>query len=258
MRIQRRLYALLAVIALCIINPCQAADEDLTWPPLLQDAGAYVTAPLRWDQHDWLLAGGVLATIAASHEFDNRISRHFDHGATDVSSDPHTSKDWLPAVGMLAGTATMALLFDDHAGYRETLNMAEAGAFSVVSALVLKQVARRARPGEGSSNDWFKGGNSFPSTHVTAAVAIGTVLAESGGDDYRWIRRGLGYGLGATTVYLRLKHQQHWLSDTVAGAALGWSTANFVLHRRSAGDLASLTLMPMNDGAMLSYSVALH
>jgi membrane-associated phospholipid phosphatase len=163
---------------------------------------------------------------------------------------------------MIGGTAGLALVFDDDAGYHETRNMMEAGGFSIVSALVLKQVVRRERPDTVNSNGWFKGGDSFPSTHVSAAMAIGTVLAESGSEDYRWLRRGLGYGLGAVTMYARLKHQQHWLSDTVAGAALGWSTARFVLNRYQSGhqlaNVASVMLMPTNGGVMLSYAVALH
>ena len=68
---------------------------------------------------------------------------------------------------------------------------------------------------------------------------MGTVLAESGNDDYRWIRRLLGYGLGAATSYERLKHNAHWLSDTVAGAALGIATARFSMDRREGREAAT-------------------
>jgi membrane-associated phospholipid phosphatase len=249
---------LLVVLVLdCVAAPCLAAEAQLPLPPLLDDARLYVTSPLRWQQRDWLQAGGLLLTIATSHQFDARVRQHFDRGVANELRDTHGNRDWLPALAMFAGTAGLAWVSDDDAGIHETRNMAEAGAFSVVSAVVFKQVAGRARPVAGNSNDWFKGGDAFPSTHVTAAMAIGTVLAESGGDDYRWVRRGLGYGLGAATMYARVKHQQHWASDTVAGAALGWSTARFVLHRHPSSDGASLLLMPTNNGVMLSYSVAL-
>ena len=138
--------------------------------------------------------------------------------------------------------------------------MLEAGTFSAVTTLVLKRVVKRDRPLDtADSNAWFKHGDSFPSVHVSAAMAIGTVLAESGGDDYRWVRRGLGYGLGAATMYIRLQHQQHWLSDTVAGAALGFSTARFVMNKdKFTASNSSLMLMPSDGGVMLSYNVALH
>jgi membrane-associated phospholipid phosphatase len=88
------------------------------------------------------------------------------------------------------------------------------------------------------------------------AFAVGTVLAESGNEDYRWLRRLLGYGLGAATSYERLKHNAHWLSDTVAGAALGMATANFTM-KRAYPEEASLSVVPVEGGAMLTYRVSL-
>jgi membrane-associated phospholipid phosphatase len=40
--------------------------------------------------------------------------------------------------------------------------------------------------------------------------------------------------VGTGTAYLRLKDNQHWLSDTLAGAAIGISTGVFVDHRATA------------------------
>jgi membrane-associated phospholipid phosphatase len=103
--------------------------------------------------------------------------------------------------------------------------MLEAAGFSSITAEALKYAAGRERPDETTSvNDWRDGGSSFPSLHTTAAFAIGTVFAESGDDDYRWLRRAVGYGMASATTYLRLHDNQHWLSDTVAGAALGIAT----------------------------------
>src|SRR2546422_6692470 len=118
----------------------------------------------------------------------------------------------------------------------------------------------RERPDQTSNpNQWRQsGGNSFPSFHATAAFAVGTVLAESGSDDYRWVRRLLGYGLGAATGYERLKHNAHWLSDTVAGAALGIASAHFAMNRRDRTDEGSgLGVVPVERGAMLTYHVSL-
>jgi membrane-associated phospholipid phosphatase len=95
--------------------------------------------------------------------------------------------------------------------------------------------------------------------HTSLAFAVGTVLAESGNDNHRWLRRLLGYGVGGATAYLRLRSNVHWLSDTVAGAGLGVATADFVLnqedqrHRRS-----HVQLLPTPDGgAMLMFSAIL-
>ena len=99
---------------------------------------------------------------------------------------------------------------------------------------------------------------SFPSVHVSAAFAIGTVFAESGNDEYRWIRRIIGYGIAAGTSYVRVRENVHWLSDTVAGSALGIATARFVLNRQEAQERAALQFQPVKNGWLISYSMRTH
>jgi membrane-associated phospholipid phosphatase len=102
---------------------------------------------------------------------------------------------------------------------------------------------------------WRQGSDSFPSVHASAAFAIGTVFAESGNDEYRWIRRILGYGIAAGTAYIRVRENVHWLSDTVAGSALGIATARFVLNRQGGERDASLQFQPVKNGWQLAYTV---
>jgi membrane-associated phospholipid phosphatase len=65
----------------------------------------------------------------------------------------------------------------------------------------------------------------------------------------------VGYGVGGVTAYARVHDNVHWLSDVVAGAALGFATAHFVMNRReSAAGHASIMLVPVEQGLMLSYS----
>lgn len=86
------------------------------------------------------------------------------------------------------------------------------------------------------------------------------MFAESGGDDYRWIRRIAGYGMASATAYARLHDNVHWFSDVVTAAVIGIASGRFVVNRRDArqahGEF-SLTPMP-GGGAMLSYQTQLH
>lgn len=232
--------------------------------PLLHDIGAYYTSPLHWDGKDWAYFGGALALWAASHHYDTQVRTHFiSQGAKPFSSSTDDLKDGLPMIGALAGTWAYAHWLDNSNGFHEAWNMAEAAGLSVVDTYALKFVAGRERPDQTSDpNSWRKSGSSFPSLHASAAFAIGTVLAESGNDDYRWMRRFLGYGVvGAVTAFERLKHNDHWLSDTVAGAEIGAATAHFVLvrskERREAASNYSLSLVPIEGGAMVSYNLTL-
>jgi membrane-associated phospholipid phosphatase len=223
---------------------------------------AYFTAPLHWNGEDWALFGGALAAIGVAHHYDTQVRTHFvkEYGAS-LGASSKELQDALPAAGVLAGTWLFANLVDDSDGRREAWMMLEAAGLGSVTAYGLKFVAGRAGPDDSADpNEWFKegSGKSFPSWHATAAFAVGTVLAESGNDDYRWLRRLLGYGLGAGTDYLRLRHNAHWFSDVVAGSALGAASARFAMHRSErAADRVRFMLLPVPGGAVLSCSAYL-
>ena len=152
-----------------------------------------------------------------------------------------------------------ATVSDSAEGRQEAGSMLEAAALGWATTFVIKPIVGRDRPNETADRGaWLEGGDSFPSGHVTAAFAIGTVLAESGSDDYRWVRRTLGYGIGVGTAYARVKHNAHWLSDTVAGAGLGMAAAHFVMNRRDGeASRAEVLLVPVDGGLMLTYSAPL-
>lgn len=228
---------------------------------MLEDAGAYYTAPLHWNGRDWEYFGGALAAIAVAHHYDTQARTHFDQGSSTALGPKASGEltDALPGAALLLGTWGYASLIGSHAGEGEAWNMFESGGLSLVSAYALKYIIRRPGPDATTDpNHWFSGGSSFPSEHTTAAFAVGTVLAESGNPEFRWLRRTIGYGIGFGTAYLRMRHNAHWLSDTVAGGALGMASAHFVLNR-SAGreeteDGAAISVVPVQGGVMLAYS----
>ena len=225
----------------------------------LGDAKAYFTAPLHWNTRDWEFFGGALAAIAAAHHYDTQARTHFDQGYKSPLGPKESGEitDALPSAALLLGTWGYASLVGDRAGNSEAWNMFESSGLSLMSAYAFKYVIRR--PGPDSTTDpnhWFSGGSSFPSEHTTLAFAVGTVLAESGNPEFRWIRRVIGYGVGFGTAYLRMRHNAHWLSDTVAGGALGMASAHFVMNRsaeREDEEGSEISLVPVQGGVMLAY-----
>ncbi len=231
---------------------------------LLLDIEAYYTSPLRWDVKDWALFAGAAGLVAGAHHYDTQVRTHFiKQGAQPIGGSTKDLQDAAPLAGAVVGTWLYANLIDSSDGHHEAWNMVEAGGLSTVTSYALKFVAARERPDQTSDpNKWRSSGSSFPSFHAAAAFAIGSVLAESGNDDYRWVRRFLGYGaVAGFTAYERLKHNAHWLSDDVAGAAIGGATARFVLERdaarREARKNYSVSLVPLEGGAMLTYSLTI-
>ncbi len=225
----------------------------------ISDTAQYFTAPLRWDAEDWTYFGISLAAVAAAHAADSTVRSHFASGPKDGlngGEDANSLRDAIPALALIGGTWALAGYLGDSDGYRETWRLLEAGVYSTVTAEALTYAAGRERPDGTTSDRWREGGDSFPSVHASAAFAIGMTFAESGSDDYRWIRRIVGYAVAAGTAYVRVKDNVHWLSDTVAGAAIGIATARFVLNREN-GTHGAIAFAPQKGGWMLSYNVPL-
>jgi membrane-associated phospholipid phosphatase len=251
----RTTLALLAAAIVLGSRPNLALADDFTLGDVFGDAKDYFTAPIHWSESDWLFFGGSIAAIAAAHQFDPRVRDHFaPSGAAGLTgTDVDDVRDILPAASLLVGTWLISEITDDSFANTEAYTMAEAAGFSTLTAEALKYAAGRERPDQTTDpNDWREAGSSFPSLHATAAFAIGTVFAESGSDEYRWLRRVVGYGMAGATTYLRLHENQHWLSDTVAGAALGIATARFSTHRRLArAHDWNLSVTPSQSGGVM-------
>jgi len=254
-------FVLLASLAIDDFAPAAQANAEDSFgvATTLEDTKEFFTAPLRWDTQDWLYFGGALVAIEAAHAFDTRVRDHFTGDARNAlngGQNKNSLRDAAPTVALIAGTGLYAAFIRDSDGYRETWALLEAGAFSGITAEALGYAAGRERPDATSSpNEWRRGSDSFPSVHVSAAFAVGTVFAESGNDEYRWLRRLVGYGVAGGTAFVRMKENVHWFSDTVAGAAIGIATARFVLNREYAETHGDIAFAPVEKGWQISYSV---
>jgi membrane-associated phospholipid phosphatase len=232
------------------------ASSPAAAPTLREDIRAFVTAPARWRGPEWLRFAGVVATVSVAYHHDDDVHEHF---ANEGEPNYHEVVDALPSAFVFGGMWFAAKLAHNEEARWESLAMRRAIVLETIGSEALKVAFRRKRPGPGVPADhWAGGGLSFPSGHTATAFAIGTVLAESGDDKHRWLRRVLGYGLGVTSAYLRVDHDAHWLSDTVAGAALGVVTAKFVMKRRERTETrGEFSVRPIDGGTQLTYTVPL-
>jgi membrane-associated phospholipid phosphatase len=259
-----RLYAAATLVAMigcsaALAQPDERRDEQSRVQEVASDVKDYVTAPFRARRQQWVRFGAAVGAIALAHEYDDEVREHFETVTAAPGTTPDTSDggDAAPAVLALGGTWIAAVVADSDDGRREAGMMLEAAALSGGAGYALKRLTRRERPYTTADEDaWGEDGDAFPSLHTATAFAIGTVLAESGNDRHRWLRRTLGYGLAVGTAYARMDHDAHWLSDTVAGAALGLATARFVMKQRERGEeRGRITFAPLADGIEIGYTV---
>jgi membrane-associated phospholipid phosphatase len=220
------------------------------------DLKAFVTAPADWRARDWLKFSGVVAAVGVAYRYDDEVRARY---ANDGEPNYHEVIDSMPAAVTFGGMWFAAKLARSEQALWEVRAMRRAIVIQTISTEVLKVAFRRERPGPGvPKDDWNARGLSFPSGHTAVAFAIGTVLAESGDDRHRAWRRAIGYGIGVATAYQRVNHDAHWLSDTVAGAALGIAAAKFVMKRRSASEpRGQVWLGTVDGGPMLTFAMPL-
>jgi len=207
---------------------------------ILNDQKAIWTAPFRLQRRDakWVIPSsiGFMALVTTDRISGDEMSE-FDRQLKTSRVVSNAG-----SVYGLGGVAGAFYLFgrvknDDRA--RETgLLSAEALVNSVIVGSALKGITQRARPMTGvERSEFFDGGTSFPSGHSTQAWAVATVIANEYHD-----RRAVqiaAYGTAAAVSVARFTGHKHYLSDVVAGSALGYMIGKYVYtthHRKSPDD----------------------
>lgn len=136
-----------------------------------------------------------------------------------------------PIMGLFAGSLlTRSSRFQDAA-----FTSLQGWAYAGVASYGIKELVGRARPYESESAFSFEplsGRSSFPSGHTTSAFAIVTpwVLYYRDRSPLVW---GL-FALPVGTAMARMERDKHWISDVVAGAALGTATSVWLTRRHLA------------------------
>lgn len=110
-----------------------------------------------------------------------------------------------------------------------------AGALTVtgLTTVAIKVVTGRARPDnpDADRNDFRPltrdhAWNSFPSGHVTTAFTIATAVAIEGHNHWT---TAMAYSVASVVAWSRIRSDNHWLSDVVAGAIISVELAEEIL-----------------------------
>jgi hypothetical protein len=115
----------------------------------------------------------------------------------------------------------------------------EAAINSLIVIEGLKFATGRQRPLEGNGKGPFwSSGASFPSEHAAATWAIAGIVAH----EYPGpLMKLLSYGMATTVSVSRITAKQHFPSDVLVGAALGYLTSEYVYRKHHSYDLPGST-----------------
>lgn len=191
----------------------------------LRLVGRGLTAPLEWSVREWLAipaAAGVLALVTTVDDDVEQFAETHQGRVGDAwlgTLEPFGEEY---SIGLVVGVYGAGWLLDRPALRRTAV---EATASSVVAAGIvtptLKLIFGRARPRKELGPyefDPFSGDYSFPSGHTTQAFAVASVIAA---ESDALVVDLLAYGVAVSVGAARIYHDAHFLSDVLAGAAIG-------------------------------------
>jgi len=157
------------------------SDIETAWC----DAGKFFAAPLSFNQHDWIVAGSVVAGTALLFSADERIRSVAQRNHSSTADDVfEVGREYGRAVyGLsLAGGCYLGGLALRNGELRKTgVMIVESIAFAGITTVALKVVAGRNRPYTEHGVLDFDGisfrdeANSLPSGHSAVAFAVSSI-----------------------------------------------------------------------------------
>jgi membrane-associated phospholipid phosphatase len=200
------------------------------------DEKAILTSPTRWRlvDADWLIPIGAIA--AASLVSDTHFSRALTRSTIRVNKSAAFSNYGVAAFGGIAGGIyLLGKITNDDRKREAGLLSAEAAVDAVGVSTALQYAFGRQRPADGNGGGGFwRGGTSFPSDHSTAAWAVASVIAH----EYPGpLTKLLAYGLASAVSASRVSGKDHFPTDVIAGAAIGWFVGQHVYRAHHDPDL---------------------
>jgi len=197
---------------------------------VLLDQKEIWTSPFHMHKADakwWILFG---AAAVALIETDRHTINAFENSPGQVRWANHISN-----IGATYTLAPIVASFYLYGVFRDDSKAREVGVLSGEALLdslivveVLKTVAGRERPNSTSEpSHFFDNGASFPSGHAISSWALASVVAHEYGRRSKWVPV-IAYSLATLVSGARFAAQQHYASDILVGAGMGWFIGRFV------------------------------
>jgi membrane-associated phospholipid phosphatase len=211
---------------------------------ILEDQKALWTAPFHLQQSDakWVAPLGLsmAALIATDRHTSGELVAH-GNNLSRLRISKHISY-----AGSLYTTGGVSALFyltgrmrHDERAKETGLLAAEALIDSTIMSEAIKGISQRQRPEvDHGSGEFFDGGSSFPSGHAINSWALATVIAYEYGPRHPAVRYA-SYALATVIGISRYTGRRHFLSDVLAGSAMGYGIGRYVYHQHHEPSLDS-------------------
>ena len=241
--------------SIVINSATQQLNNSATYLKSYWHSGLTVLSqPLHYDWKDWTVFGSVSAATTLAFVYDDEIyslvDKSLNHSRskivskyTDVFGEEYFI---LPSVAL---TYAFGSVIDDCRLKNLSLAALQSFVYAEVASAGLKVLTCRIRPSEANSQTWlgpFKSfeSTSFPSGHAMRSFALATTVAGFY-PDKKWIGI-VSYSLATMTSVGRVISKEHWTSDVIVGAALGYFIGRGVVKfNEKIGNISSVEIQPI-------------
>lgn len=248
--------------SIVINSATQQLNNSATYLKSYWHSGLTVLSqPLYYDWKDWTVFGSVAAATTLAFVYDDEIyslvDKSLNHSRskivskyTDVFGEEYFI---LPSVAL---TYALGSVSDDCRLKNLSLAALQSFVYAEVASAGLKILTCRIRPSEANSQQpitnsqtWlgpFKSfeSTSFPSGHAMRSFALATTVAGFY-PDKKWIGI-VSYSLATMTSVGRVISKEHWTSDVIVGAALGYFIGRGVVKfNEKIGNISSVEIQPI-------------
>ncbi|WP_158558963.1 YjbH domain-containing protein [Rhodoferax lacus] len=195
----------------------------------------------------WLLGGALLLSSQLDQPADDWAQSHQQGALHDAAQLGNN----LPAA-VAVWSAAMLTGVGGEGAQQTAFTSLQAGAYALGASALLRYTVGRARPNEEMGAHSFSGFNAqawqsgFPSNHVAVAMAMVTPYAKL--HDSPWL-----YALPALAAWGRLESRNHWFSDTVAGALVGYAVGSLLAEERTDSRGARIYVTPQSVTSVWSF-----
>ncbi len=215
----------------------------------------FYTSPLRFKTEDWIKLSSVVGITAIASLADKEVRSFSQQNKGNFADDIFNIDKYyyIEFVGAsIIAFYGYGLIGENDKIRKLAVKLTEATFLATSITVITKTVVGRGRPYNQESqysfnpftfdNDY----NSFPSGHTSLAFAYSTVMANEV-DNAFW---KIGwYSLAGLVGYARIYHNQHWFSDVLMGAAIGYFSGEFVNnHDSNANEQTQLNIIPYPNG----------
>jgi len=193
---------------------------------------------VRFVDATWLVPlGGFTAALLVT---DSDVSTHLSSDPNTLTGYRHLSEYGAYSMAAGAGGLYFLGLINHNQHQRETGFLSgEAAIDSLIAVEALKFAFGRQRPLQGNgTGPFWSSGRSFPSEHAAATWSIAGILAHEYPSSFM---KFISYGMATAVSASRITAKQHFPSDVLVGAAIGYLTSEYVYRKHHSYDLPGST-----------------